>query len=201
MNVITATAITKMRCQQNGVVLVIALIILMILSMVSIVTLRQASSSTQVSGNTRTQAMASQAAEAALKVCETRVNNFLTSTPGAMLNPRMPVTGDVLQRWEPVSNVMVNWDLAASKVTDFPTTVPVNHYTAILTATDLNVPANTYRRYPECMAEYKINGLGNIIIITVRGFGPEVSAVDQVRTPPNGTEIWLQSTITQSSSP
>jgi Tfp pilus assembly protein PilX len=186
---------------QNGVVVVIALIILMILSMVSIVTLRQAGSSTQISGNSRTQTMATQAADIALKICETRVNNFLTSAAGPRLNPRVPVSGDVLQRWEPVGNVMVNWDLAPSKAIDFPVTVPTNHYTAILTAADLNVPANTYRRYPECMAEYKINGLGNIIVITVRGFGPEVTAADQSRTPPNGTEIWLQSTITQSTSP
>lgn len=186
---------------QSGVVLVIALIMLMILSMVSIVTLRQASSSTQVSGNTRTQMMATQAADMALKICESRVTNFLTSAAGATLNPRMPVTGDVLQRWEPVNNVMVNWDLAASKTVDFPDTVPANHYTAVLTATDLNVPANTYRRFPECMAEFRINGLGNIIIITVRGFGPEVAAADQNRTPPNGTEVWLQSTMTQSLSP
>ena len=32
-------------------------------------------------------------------------------------------------------------------------------------------------------------------VITARGFGPEVPAVDAARSRPRGSEVWLQSTI------
>jgi hypothetical protein len=45
------------------------------------------------------------------------------------------------------------------------------------------------------MAEYMDGGNAQKVVVTARGFGPEVSAPDPHRSTPVGTEIWLQSFI------
>lgn len=177
---------------QNGVVLIIGLILLMVLSMISMFTIRQATSLTQVSNNARTQTTAMQAAEIALKTCETRVANFL-SGGNPLITPRAAPAVGTPQMWEPsaITRQMVNWDGQGSLVS-FPAVPPAGNFTLILGPNDVGT---MLRRFPECMVEFKA-GTTNIVIITARGFGPEVAAVDQMRSAPVGSEVWLQSNLT-----
>jgi hypothetical protein len=62
--------------------------------------------------------------------------------------------------------------------------------------------STTFKRTPECMVEHVTvaNPSGppnttSTFVITARGFGPEVAAVDSTRSKPIGSEVWLQSTI------
>ena len=175
---------------QRGVVLIIALIMLMVLSMISMFTIRQATSSTQVSNNTRTQTLAMQAAELALKTCDARVQNFLNGTAPS-ITPFTPAVGAAVQLWEPVAGQMPNWDGATSAV-NFPAAPAAGFYTLVLGVNDTGA---MYRRFPECMVEFKIGTNNGVVIITARGFGSEVSAVSQTRAAPVGTEVWLQSSL------
>ncbi|HNV60162.1 MAG TPA: PilX N-terminal domain-containing pilus assembly protein [Rhodoferax sp.] len=173
------------RDRQQGVVLIIALILLMVLSMLAAGTLRNSGSSTQVTNNTRTQALAMQAAEAALRNCEQAVFNFKNGVAAGVgvvtpLAPAVAPAAGVPYQWQTMSN----WDGigTAANVT-------------ILTSADMNDAGTLYKRFPECMAQYMQAGNVQRAIVTARGFGPEVPAVDANRVAPNGAEVWLQSIV------
>ena len=169
--------------------MIIALILLMVMSMLSIFTIRQAISSTQLSNNTRTQTMAMQAAEQALKACEARLQNFLDKKSPKLMPSAAPLAGQP-QLWQTVGTATSAWDGTTSQV-HFPAAPADGHYTMVLT------DAPNVKRQPECMLEERnINSvLSKAVIITARGFGPEVAAAGQSRSAPVGTEVWLQANL------
>lgn len=170
--------------KQSGVVLIIALILLMLMSMITAYSVRNAGSSSQVSGNNRAQALAMQAAEAALGHCEFAVENHrkgIAASAGtaSMVPMNAPSTTPLEYQWQDIEM----WDGAG---TDANVTV--------LTATDMNDAGKLYKRFPECMAQYVQAGNTQRIVVTARGFGPEVPS-DATRSAPTGSEVWLQSTL------
>ena len=221
--------------RQRGVVLIVALILLVVLSLVSAAAIRSSSSSELSTNNTRTQALGMQAAEAALRVCETRALNYMsTSWPTSTvvaLNAvyRAPIAvggfavndlilsnaarttgatfdaveagfwtnanslpqitpeaapGGVSYRWQ----TLTNWDGTGSG-TNITT----------LVSTDINNRADDagklYKRYPECMVQYLQAANIRRVVVTARGFGPDVAAIDANRSAPTGAEVWLQSVL------
>jgi type IV pilus assembly protein PilX len=177
------------RAAQQGVVLIIALVMLVVISLLTTLSIRSAVSTESVSGNVRTTELASQAAEIALRYCEDAVAQLnggtgsLTSTPSILAEADPP-------RWKS----MATWDGNASDPFVIPTEY-VNQATG----------AETYKRRPECIVErmpvVKNNGgvksltTTSTFVITARGFGPEVAAADGARKRPQGSEVWMQSTI------
>ena len=172
--------------RERGVVLIIALILLMVMSLIAGFSIRNSASSTQVTNNTRTQALAMQAAESALRHCEQAVINFRNGVAAGVgvVSPLTPSAAPVIAGTPYAWQTMTNWDGAgtASNVT-------------ILTATDMNDAGSLYKRFPECMAQYLQTGNTQRVVVTARGFGPEVPAVDANRDAPAGAEVWLQSSI------
>jgi type IV pilus assembly protein PilX len=177
---------------QDGVVLIVALIMLIIISLLAVTSMRGASSAESISGNVRTTELATQAAEIALRHCEkaairhTKVT-LSGSTDAELLNYDVQgldntkmIWADTAVRWQN----MATWDSTATA-------------TYVLTTTTLG--SGTYKRPPECMVESLTGttpvGANAAFIITARGFGPEVAAADSDRTRPQGSEVWLQSTI------
>ena len=61
---------TGTRARQSGVALIVALVVLVIIGLTSAAVMRGALNSDLVTNNTRVQALASQAAQVALKYCE-----------------------------------------------------------------------------------------------------------------------------------
>lgn len=172
------------RAAQRGVVLIIALVMLVVISLLTTLSIRSAISTESVSGNVRTTELASQAAEIALRYCEEAVVQInsgtvtLPAVPNILANATPP-------RWSSTAN----WDAAGSDAFILPET-PVNQASA------------TYKRFPECMVERMpvVTSAGvlsttSTYVITARGFGPEVTAVDVTRSRPQGSEVWMQSTI------
>jgi type IV pilus assembly protein PilX len=166
---------------QFGAILVTTLAILGIISVIALLSVRNASSSTQISNSARSRALALQAAESALRFCERAalrqrngyVSGALTPAPA----PSDPRTG---YRWQNLGN----WDGSTSGAN-----------LVTLSTTDLGIGNSPYRRLPECMAEYMDGGNAQKVVVTARGFGPEVGLPDSHRSTPVGTEIWLQSFI------
>ncbi|MGS0756211.1 pilus assembly PilX family protein [Roseateles sp. GG27B] len=159
--------------QQQGVALIVSIILLLLVSLFTAAAIRNASSNEQVMGGVRTAELATQAAEAALRYCEDSVRKF---GPVPILAVRSP----------PAWGVIDNWDSSSQSLAYTLPAVTLNQ-------SQLGV---TYQRLPECMVERLLPG-EEIFVITARGFGPEVKALGSgVRTRrPLGAEIWLQSHI------
>lgn len=171
---------------QRGVVLIIALVMLVVVSLLTTLSIRSATSTEKVSGNVRTTELASQAAEIALRYCEDAVVQLVFGPV------TFPATPDILDyeatpRWRDPAN----WDIAGTDAFIVPGTY-VNQTGSPV----------TFNRPPECMVERMpvVTTAGAIsttstYVITARGFGPEVSAADAARSRPEGSEVWMQSTI------
>ncbi len=187
-----------MKQKHLGVVLVIALVLLAAMSLLAASSLRGAISTESISGAVRTSEMALQAAEIALRHCESFASLATAPTdPPTDLRPPAPGTP---QAWQDLEN----WDIRSAKA-------------IVLALSKLNGSGSSgpYRRPSECMIEPlpilageasqaspaalgSIAGTGTPVlsvtafVITARGFGPDVAAG---RGRPVGSEVWLQSQI------
>lgn len=184
--------------RQQGAVLVIAVIFLTVLLLLGAATMRTTQSTESIAGAARLNELATQAAEVALRHCEQSLVEVMNVARG--LPPAYATTFDaahILPRtqvdaWQSVDA----WDHA---------TVPI--YTLPLSMLNQSgLARDTYKRAPECLvAPVATRPTGSAtlsdtatFVITVRGFGPEVSAVPAGATDrrPDGTEVWLQSHVT-----
>ncbi|MCY7319311.1 MAG: hypothetical protein LH617_11400 [Ramlibacter sp.] len=171
---------------QQGVVLIIALVMLVVISLLTTLSIRSATSTEKVSGNVRTTELASQAAEIALRYCEEAVVQINSGTVTMAVTPAL-LANQPNPRWKDTAN----WDVAPSDAF----VIPSNSVNGASTTA-------TFRRPPECMVERMpiVSPTGVIsttstYVITARGFGPEVAAADPARSRPSGSEVWMQSTI------
>jgi type IV pilus assembly protein PilX len=178
--------VTCAPARQNGVVLVVSLVMLLVVSVIASVSMRNAASTESASGAVRTTELAMQAAEVALRHCEAAVIQVVGGGPPTMtttftLNDILPA-GDATHWQDPK-----HWDNK--------TTATFVVSLDLLNASGLRT---TYQRPPECMVEpLKVLFKDEVtpktdagFVITVRGFGPEVPAG---AGRPKGTEVWLQS--------
>ena len=182
--------------RQHGVVLVVALVLLVLISLLAITSLRNAGSSENIAGNARTTELAFQAANIALRHCEASVLEIQKNAYRKNLNLPPEETyvttftaANILPAtYPPAWKKMANWDNA-----------PTAAFVLLPLAVKENAAAApTYSREPECMVEELLAtpaGTSKLYIVTARGFGPEVAKVDSARTPPSGSEVWLQSHI------
>ena len=177
---------------QRGIVLVIALILLVIISLLAVTSLRNAASSESVAGNVRTTELATQAADIALRHCESaaikvvRVLGGDTTSAEATYADQGLTSAEILwattaDQWKSVTN----WDTSTTAAFELPSSLVGG--------------TATFKRPPECMVESLTgitpSGPPASFVITARGFGPEVAAADASRTRPVGSVVWLQSTI------
>ena len=175
---------------QKGVVLVLALILLTVISLVAMYTMRGSITGEQVSKNLRAQAVAMQAAETALRLCEDAVRTGQTPlgtvafvknpTPEALAGGAMPA------QWKTRSN----WILTG------PTATATQIPTAFITDANMRpLPL------PRCMVEqYELPIMGEDKtltqpnLITVVGYSPDYLA-DANGNGIAGSEVWLQSVL------
>lgn len=186
-----------LRSAQQGMALLVSLLLLMVMSVGLAATLR-AGGSTELSANSvRTQQLAMQAAEAALRHCERGAVEAIRIAAGELTGPATVA---------PVVNVFgatgsgpgTTYRAQRMNLWDGAGTAP---NVTILQAAQLNEAGFTtggwaqYQRMPECMAQFINPANLRQVIVTARGFGPEVDAADANRSRPRGTEVWLQSTL------
>ncbi|MBK6569056.1 PilX N-terminal domain-containing pilus assembly protein [Candidatus Aalborgicola defluviihabitans] len=174
---------------QKGVVLIIAMIMLIVVSILAVTSMRNAASTEALAGNVRTTELATQAADIALRHCESSVVEINSVAGGATPSYATTITAaDILPaatppNWQNTST----WDSVSANVLVLPNALVGGN--------------GTYKRPPECMIENipiikagtsTVNNTASYVI-TARGFGPEVAAADASRTRPMGSEVWLQS--------
>lgn len=173
---------------QSGVVLIITMILLVVMSLLGIATLRNASSTESAAGNVRTTELATEAADMALRHCESSVVTLM----GGAAYPTTFVAANILPPSEPPKwhdmTVQTGWDSTATAAYILPLSL-VN---------PASMDFAVYKRAPECQVQMLpavTTGTSTFYVITARGFGPEVAAADAARSRPVGSEIWLQSHI------
>ncbi len=172
--------------------LVIALILLVVISMLAVTSLRNTGSAESIAGNVRTTELATQAAEIALRHCESSAIQLARNT--ASSDATFYTTTFQISSIAPVSSALwqstTTWDSSTA-----------NTATYILpTSTFVVGGTTTYKRPPECMVEHVSGSMPtgtasvtpSAFVITARGFGPEVAAGTGR---PLGSEVWLQSAI------
>ncbi len=188
--------------KQRGVLLIVTMILLLIISGVAAFTIKGSGSSENVANNTRTQALAMQAAEAALRYAETGVlNQNRKDNTKPLGNPAH------LFAIAAAPTNLADWTSEAKWDGDTSTSTVVNLFTLDGIAscpTDFSTPASRegnfcglYKRPPECMAQYA-NIDNRIVWVTCRGFGPEVVALEppkNIKVLPSGAEVFLQSVV------
>ena len=186
---------------QHGVVLIIALVLLVVISLLAVTSMRNAGSAESVAGNVRTTELATQAAEIALRHCESSVLKIQTNanndyTPPAGTYPTTFNGANILPASTPAQWLnMTIWDSNSPAVFVLP--LPLLN--------QAGMAITTYQRPPECMVEslpVMLPGSAAVnttasFVVTARGFGPEVAAVPAgaSRVRPVGSEVWLQYTI------
>lgn len=169
---------------QHGVVLIVSLILLVVISMLAVTSIRNAGLSESMAGNVRTTKLATEAAEIALRYCESKA--LVIATSGVAL-ASAPEQWKNLEAWDG-SNSSSTWATTSNSAYVLPLAL-VNQSGMAIT---------TYQRSPECMVEKETVvtiGTSTFYVITARGFGPEVIPVTSARARPQGTEVWLQSFI------
>lgn len=158
----------------RGVVLIVVLVMLVIIGLASVGTMRQSLSTDTVVQNLRSEALAHEAAQIALRHCEAGM--VRPTAPLAIKDHASPAHWDNRNNWDAVggasSPITLTRDQVASAQASFTPT-----------------------RLPQCMAEYSDLGDGrSVVIVTARGFSPDHAADTQGETT-RGAAVWLQSTV------
>lgn len=187
------------RQRSQGIVLVVALILLVVITISSVVAMRSAQSNDMVSGNLRAQGLAQQAAEIALRYCEQQLISRLPITVFALNNAA------ITDEWRTAAN----WDAATGRVN----TVPAAFLGTAAAGNGLvnyeTPPQCIVRRltYDEAYSGVDIlattvrtadRGLDQQYVfiwrITARGFSPDFQR-NAAGASISGSEAWVQSTI------
>ena len=188
--------------RQRGITLIVAMILLLVISVTAAVVARGSVGGEQIANNARSQELAWQSAEAALRYCEIGVKNQQTVTlfPTTTLSvsdytltiASAPTSGSM-----PLWATATNWD----QTNTLKIAVPLHKLddpsstsaTSGISRNDKNFQG-IYQRAPECIAQFVATNIqGTLqISVTARGFGPEVSGTSGK---PNGSEVFLQSIL------
>lgn len=142
----------------------------MAISLASVAIVKSALNVDVIANNSRVQAMATEAAQTALRFCERRI----TFMPAGFTIKDAPVAGHL---WTDIDN----WN-DANNINQVPLNVIASDDSAFRTV-----------RQPECMVEY-FDATETVVIVTARGFSPNYLAANDGTTA-RGAVIWLQSIL------
>jgi type IV pilus assembly protein PilX len=185
---------------QRGVTLIVAMGLLLVVSVIAAVTVKGSANSEIIANNARSQELAWQAAEAALRFCERGVRNqhVVTKLTATLTISDYTLTiANAPTGLPPLWATPATWDATPSVAISVPL-FRLDDAAAVAATSGITKESarfqGIYQRSPECIAQYAGSGTtgGNVIWVVARGFGPEV----QDNAPrPAGAEVFLQSTL------
>ncbi len=186
--------------QQSGVILLVTLVMLLVISGVAALAVKGAGSTEIVANNARTQGLAMAAAEAALRYCETGAINTHRTSKSQSLPAGKPTHTITIVASPATASDKTNWE----EISSWQSSTVKSATVSLETLDKLGDPSATssgsstfaamYKRAPDCIAQYAF-GSTSVVQVTARGFGPEVAKSDNNQDIPNGSEVFLQSTI------
>lgn len=171
-----------MRSTHRGISLVIVLVLVLVLGLLASMALRASMFSVGVSGHARSQALATEAAEAALRYCEAQA---ISEVPAVAIQELPDDSEAQANRWTQAQS----WKGSARIAADVPE--------AILNSADSR---QTYGTRAQCLVEVMRlptppgGQPGRVFLVTARGFSPDAT-LDTEGTVRSGAEVWLQSTV------
>lgn len=160
---------------QRGVALIVALVVLVVIGLTSVAVMRGSLSSDVVANNARVQNFATQAAQMALRYCESQV---VLPTADQDIAVQAAVAAGQPGHWESFAS----WNTKTGGTAEVPDDWLASSDSSIV------LPVK-----PQCLAE-KSPLNASIYIVTARGFSPDYTADDDGRTL-TGSVIWLQSQV------
>lgn len=173
--------------RQDGVSLIIVLIMLVVIGLTSAAAIRNATSSERVTNNVRMQNLAQQYAESALRYCEAQIAKADTDeTRVATLKEAniFETAFGAAAQW----NMAITWTGAGGASASL-TAVPE----AQIKSTDSSFRPTTL---PQCVVEKQVLEDGQrAYVITGRGFSPDYTANAGTGATTGGSVVWLQSTL------
>jgi type IV pilus assembly protein PilX len=169
----------KRRSAHFGASLIIVLILLGVVALTSAATLRNASVNERISNNFRMQLLAQQAAEAALRYCETQLTLADESRIASLKESKLSVNA-AAPAWRQRSH----WTGDSGGASAFRTSVPES---VVVSAGSAFKPA----QLPECVVDKQAIDGGVMYVVTARGFSPDYMADSRGFTL-KGAVVWLQ---------
>jgi type IV pilus assembly protein PilX len=184
----------KKTTSQNGVVLIMGLILLVAISLVAMYTLRSTLTGEQVSKNLRSQSMAMQSAETALRICENAVRGGLAQL-GSGSDAVNFIVIPTPESWDNSKVIPDQWRTRASWTSTNPqmaTQIP----SSLIGSSEMRpLPP------PRCMVEqYELPVMGEDktvsqpFLVTVIGYSADYRA-DANGNTVSGSEVWIQSVL------
>lgn len=178
------TSLSIGRRRQRGVTLIIALIVLIIIGLTSASVMRGALVSDQVANNTRSQTLAAQAADVALRYCERQLpacaGGFTCLAAPVPVPPAVAASGV----WEASANWFGVGRAASVNV------VPG----AAVNSAGIKAALFSNATLPECIAEHSPLS-GTTYVVTARGFSPDHVADPKTGKTVAGSVVWVQSIV------
>jgi len=175
---------TKVRPAQQGIVLIVVLVLLVAVTFMSVSVMRGALNTDVMANNARTQTLAAEMAQLALRFCE---DDLRKAPSERVLFKDSP---DIQPR--AATEAAMAWKLKTNWVSSTPVAKTLS--TAQLASTN-SAFSPTHR--PQCLAESSPSsstdtGTDRIIVVTARGFSPDYNE-DNSNNVTSGSVAWLQS--------
>lgn len=173
--------------RQEGISLIIVLIMLVVIGLTSAAAIRNATSDERVTNNVRMQNLAHQYADAALRYCEAQlamadddVARVATLKESTIVETAFGAAG----AWNRTDTWIGSGGASASL-----TSVPE----ARIKSTDSAFRPSTL---PQCVAEKQVLADGQrAYVVTGRGFSPDYTSHSTTGVTTGGSVVWLQSTL------
>lgn len=157
--------------REAGVVLIVVMVLLVAVTFMSISVMRSTLSSDLITNNNRTQTLAMEMAQLALRFCEADAANA-----AMVIQPKVDPNAQMLWQkkgsWEGSGSALVAKELSEDNLKSANTPF---------------VPS----KKPQCLAEYDPKADG-VIVMTARGFSPDYKSDNEAKTTA-GSVVWLQS--------
>lgn len=166
----------KIHCQAAGLSLVMVLVLLAAMSLGAVASLRLLAGTHKVGSSFRMQALALQAAEAALRYCESQLLLPEASRPAGLRDADLPQASMQSPAWKQAARWQSAllpalppawWDAAASR----------------------GVPS------PACLVETQALPGGRVHVVTARGFAPDWRGDAATGRTDAGAVAWLQAVL------
>lgn len=169
---------TRQAPRQQGVVLVVVLVLLVAVTFMSVSVMRSSLGSDLLTNNNRTQALAMEVTQAALRFCEMDLRQNSGASVLFTDTPQIRAKADTAaaMAWK----VKNNWTGSTATAK----TLQQSHLKSANTSL-------TPTKMPQCIAEFDPVA-ANVIVVTARGFSPDYSE-DATYAVKSGSVVWLQS--------
>lgn len=189
------------RSRQQGISLIIVLILTVIIGLTAAAAMRKATSGQQLTNNLKMENMAQQYAEAALRYCEAQVQ--IPAGSATVRTNNLLAANILLVNMTGTPRPRGNWENTATWMTAAGTTGPsqsrvdlgavgANLYSSALSSTTPAVP-------PQCSVEMQVlpgapTPSFTVTVVTSRGFSSDYAADTNGQTT-KGSVVWLQSIL------